>query len=51
MEDARARVRECTVADVKARLDRGERFHFVDVREDEEFSQDHAAGPFTSAKG
>lgn len=42
--DARSRVRECTAADVKARLDRGETFHFIDVREDREYDQDHAAG-------
>jgi len=42
--DARRRVRECTAADVRQRLDRGERFHFVDVREDSEFAVDHAAG-------
>jgi rhodanese-related sulfurtransferase len=42
--DARRRVRECTVADVHQRLDRGDRFHFVDVREDSEFAIDHAAG-------
>src|SRR4051794_23665492 len=37
-------IRECTVADVKARLDRGEPFHFIDVREDDEFAADRAAG-------
>jgi rhodanese-related sulfurtransferase len=42
--DARRRIRECTVADVRQRLDRGDRFHFVDVREDGEFAVDHAAG-------
>jgi rhodanese-related sulfurtransferase len=42
--DARKRVKECGIADVRARLDRGERFHFVDVREDGEFALDHAAG-------
>jgi len=42
--DARRRVRECTAADVRQRLDRGERFHFVDVREDSEFAVDRAAG-------
>jgi len=42
--DARRRVRECTAADVRQRLDRGDRFHFVDVREDSEFAVDHAAG-------
>jgi rhodanese-related sulfurtransferase len=42
--DAKTRVKECTIADVKARLDRGERFHFVDVREDSEFAADRARG-------
>jgi rhodanese-related sulfurtransferase len=42
--DARQRIAECTPADVRARLDRGEAFHFVDVREDGEFAVDHAAG-------
>jgi len=42
--DAKQRIAECTVADVRARLDRGETFHFVDVREDGEFGIDHAAG-------
>jgi len=44
VEDAKARVRECTIADVKARLDRGERFELVDVREDAEWAVDRAAG-------
>lgn len=44
VEDAKANVRECTVADVKERLDRGETLAFVDVREDEEYARDHAAG-------
>ena len=42
--DAKTRVKECTIGDVKARLDRGERFHFIDVREDNEFSVDHIRG-------
>src|SRR5262252_3614432 len=42
--DAKTRVKECGIADVRARLDRGERFHFVDVREDGEFAVDRAAG-------
>lgn len=44
VEAARKGVRECTAADVKARLDRGDRFHFIDVREDSEFAVDRAAG-------
>lgn len=51
VEEARARVRECTASDVKLRLDRGERLHFVDVREDDEFGQDHAAGAIHIGKG
>lgn len=44
VNEAKAQIRECTVADVKARLDRGEAFELVDVREDEEYARDHAAG-------
>ena len=42
--DARSRIKECVVGDVRARLDRGERLQFVDVREDREFAVDRAAG-------
>lgn len=42
--EVRKTVKECTIADVKARRDRGEQFHFVDVREDGEFAVDRAAG-------
>src|SRR6059058_1894385 len=38
VDDAKKRVRECTVADVKAKLDRGEKFHLVDVREESEWT-------------
>jgi rhodanese-related sulfurtransferase len=41
VESARARIRECTVADVKRRLDAGERFHLIDVREHEEWTRGH----------
>ena len=44
VEEAKKRVKECGIAEVKARLDRGERFHFVDVREDGEFAVDRARG-------
>jgi rhodanese-related sulfurtransferase len=42
--DAKKSIRACTVADIKARRDRGDRFEFVDVREDGEFAVDRAAG-------
>ena len=42
--DARAGIAACGVAEVRARLERGERLHFVDVREDDEYAVDHARG-------
>ncbi len=41
VDDARSRVRECNVDDVKKKLDRGETFHLVDVREDSEWAAGH----------
>ena len=51
VEQARQRVKECTVADLQARLAKGERFHLVDVREDHEFEKDHAVGASHLGKG
>ena len=34
-------IRQCTVADVKRKLDRGETFHLVDVREESEWGKGH----------
>jgi len=44
VEQAKQRIKECSIAEVKAKLDRGEPFHFIDVREDHEFAKDHARG-------
>ena len=44
VERAKQQIKACTVAEVKAKLDRQEPFHFIDVREDHEFAKDHAAG-------
>jgi rhodanese-related sulfurtransferase len=41
VDDARSRVRECTIDDVKKKLDRGDSFHLVDVREDSEWAAGH----------
>jgi rhodanese-related sulfurtransferase len=41
VDEARRQIRECTVHDVKQRLDRGERFLLLDVREESEFAADH----------
>jgi len=51
VDQARTRVKECTVADVSNRLKRGEVFHLVDVREDHEFAKDHARGARHLGKG
>jgi len=44
VEQVKQRIKECSIAEVKAKLDRGEPFHFIDVREDHEFAKDHARG-------
>ena len=44
VSEAKASIRECTVQDVRARQEAGEAFDLVDVREDNEFAADHAAG-------
>lgn len=41
VNDARTRIRECTVADVKQKLERGDKFHLVDVREESEWASGH----------
>ncbi len=51
VDDARTRVRETTVDDIKARLDRGDKFILVDVREETEFAQDHLPGAIHMGKG
>ena len=49
--DAKARVRELTVDEVKAKLDRGEQFVLVDVREESEWAKDHLPGALHLGKG
>ena len=39
--ETRPRIQEISVADVKARLDRGEQFQLIDVREDREWAIEH----------
>src|SRR5438128_12369010 len=51
VQDAKSRVREVTVDQVKAKLDRGERFALVDVREDNEWVKDHVTGAIHLGKG
>ncbi len=51
VQDAKTRVRECTVDDVKARLDRGDKFTLVDVREESEYAAGHIPGAVYLSKG
>jgi len=51
VNDAKTRVRECTVDDVKARQARGEKFLLVDVREDHEWTAGHLPGAVHLGKG
>ena len=51
VQDAKARVRECTVDDVKSRLDAKEAFTLVDVREESEFAAGHLPGAVHIGKG
>jgi rhodanese-related sulfurtransferase len=51
VEDAKSRVRECTADDVKSRLDAGERFHLIDVREESEYAKGHLPGAVHIGKG
>jgi rhodanese-related sulfurtransferase len=51
VNEARQNVRECVVNDVKQRLDAGETFHLVDVREESEFASGHLPGAMHIGKG
>jgi rhodanese-related sulfurtransferase len=51
VQDAKSRIRELTVDQVKAKLDRGERFTLVDVREDNEWVKEHVTGAVHLGKG
>jgi rhodanese-related sulfurtransferase len=51
VNDARQRVKELNVEQVKAKLDRGEKFLLVDVREESEFAADHLPGALHLGKG
>jgi rhodanese-related sulfurtransferase len=51
VDDAKTRIRECTVADVKRKLDRGDKFHLVDVREESEWQSGRVPGAIHLGKG
>jgi len=51
VNDARSRVKETTVDEVKQKLDSGEKFMLVDVREESEFAKDHLPSAIHLGKG
>src|ERR1700746_1679710 len=51
VNDAKSRVKETSVDEVKQRLDRGEKITLVDVREESEFAKDHLPGAIHLGKG
>ena len=51
VNETKARVAETNVADVKRRIDAGEKFVLVDVREDSEWAQGHVPGAVHLGKG
>jgi rhodanese-related sulfurtransferase len=51
VSDAKKRIKETNVADVKRRLDAGEKFILIDVREESEWGRGHLPGAIHLAKG
>jgi rhodanese-related sulfurtransferase len=51
VQESKTRIREVTVDQVKSRLDRGDKFHLVDVREESEWGKDHLPGAVHLGKG
>ncbi len=51
VNDARQRIREASIDDVKAQLDRGQKFLLFDVREESEYAKDQLPGAIHLGKG
>jgi rhodanese-related sulfurtransferase len=51
VDDAKTRIRETNAGEVKKKMDRGEKFSLVDVREESEFAKDHLPGAIHLGKG
>lgn len=51
VNDARRRIRETSVASIWARVSRHEKFHLIDVREDNEWAKGHLPGATHLGKG
>ena len=51
VNDAKTRVKETNVNEIRQRLERGEKFHLVDVREESEYAAGHLPGAIHISKG
>jgi rhodanese-related sulfurtransferase len=51
VNDAKTRVKECSVSDVRLLREKAEPFQLIDVREDNEWAKAHAAGAIHLGKG
>jgi rhodanese-related sulfurtransferase len=51
VEDAKTRIRETTIQEVKQRLDAKEPFRLIDVREESEWTKGHLPGAVHMCKG
>jgi len=51
VNEAKTRVKETNVEDVKQRMDNGEKFLLVDVREDHEWEKGHVPGAVHMGRG
>jgi rhodanese-related sulfurtransferase len=51
VKEAKKRVKETNIADVKRRIDDGEKFLLVDVREDNEWTNGHLPGAIHMGRG
>lgn len=51
VEQVKERIKECTAGEVQVRIAQGEKFYFIDIREDHEYWVDHAAGARHLGKG
>ena len=51
VEESKTRIRETDIAEVKRRLDAGDKFHLVDVREESEWARGRLPGAVHLSKG
>lgn len=51
VEEAKQKIRRTTIPVIADRRERGDKFHFVDVREDDEYRAGHARGAIHIGKG